>query len=327
MRINYINSLRLIATLGVILLHTSSGLLGTRDIEECGSRMALTGYIKTTQFTVPLFIMISGALFLNPKKELGFKIIISKYVRRIALALLVFGLPMCVAETYLGGSGNIIIDSISNLIRGHSWAHMWYLYMLIGLYLITPIIKPFVEKASDKDWYLALGLMFISSSVLPTLNKLGAEIENWMIFNPYIFIYLLGYWLCWKAPKRILGNTGLLIASVLICQVIIVIKLLLGIDVDGYGDPLVICYASVIFLLFKQLNLNWTFANKVAPYCFGAYLVHTVFINFVYKILHIDTASIVPFMNFIGFFLLFSILSFTSSYVISKIPILKKYVL
>lgn len=326
MRINYINSLRLIATLGVILLHTSSGLLGTRDIEELDSRLALTGYINSTQFTVPLFIMISGALFLNPNKELGFKIIISKYVRRIALALLVFGLPMCVAETYLSGSGNII-DSIINLARGHSWAHMWYLYMLIGLYLITPIIKPFVEKASDKDWLAALGLMFISSSVLPTLNKFGAEIENWMIIDPYIFIYLLGYWLCWKAPKKIFGNTGLLIAAILICQAIIVAKLITGIDVDGYSDPVVICQASAIFLLFKQLNLNWTFANKAASYCFGAYLVHTVFINFAYKILHIDTASIVPFMNFMGFFLLFSILSFISSYVINKIPFLKKYVL
>ena len=33
---------------------------------------------------------------------------------------------------------------------------MWYLYMLIGLYLITPVIKPFVVKASNKDWLAAL---------------------------------------------------------------------------------------------------------------------------------------------------------------------------
>lgn len=81
---------------------------------------------------------------------------------------------------------------------------MWYLYMLIELYLITPIIKPFAVNASNKDWEIALGLLFIISSLLPTLNNMGIEITSYMIISsPYIIIYLLGYWLCWKAPQKI----------------------------------------------------------------------------------------------------------------------------
>ena len=44
--------------------------------------------------------MISGALFLNPAKEIGYPLMLRKYVKRIALALLIFGLPMCLIETY-----------------------------------------------------------------------------------------------------------------------------------------------------------------------------------------------------------------------------------
>ena len=70
---------------------------------------------------------------------------------------------------------------------------MWYLYMLIGLYLITPIIKPFVVKASDRDWLAALGLLFVLSSLFPTLNAMGAGLRGYMFFStPYLFIYLLG---------------------------------------------------------------------------------------------------------------------------------------
>ena len=44
---------------------------------------------------------------------------------------------------------------------------MWYLYMLIGLYLITPVIKPFVVKASNKDWLAALGLFVCPVIIIP----------------------------------------------------------------------------------------------------------------------------------------------------------------
>lgn len=57
------------------------------------------------QFSVPLFVMISGALFLNPAKHVDFVLLCRKYVKRIVWALLVFGLPMCFIETYFNKSG------------------------------------------------------------------------------------------------------------------------------------------------------------------------------------------------------------------------------
>lgn len=327
MRITYINSLRLVATLAVVFLHTSAGLLDTREIENFDDKFFLSCYKYTMQFSVPLFVMISGALFLNPAKEVGFGLFWHKYVKRIALALLVFGLPMCLIETYFSKQGGVI-DSVIHFVTGHSWAHMWYLYMLIGLYLITPIIKPFVIRASDKDWLAALGLLFVLSSLLPTLNVMGAGLTGYMIFStPYLFIYMLGYWLCWKAPQKIFENKMSLITIIILCIGIIIIKCHYGCDVYGYATPVVICLASALFLLFKSLNVNWTLANKLTPYCFGIYLMHPVFINFAYKFLKIDEGLVLPIYNFIGFFLLFTLLSLCSTYILMKIPFMKKHVL
>lgn len=205
---------------------------------------------------------------------------------------------------------------------------MWYLYMLIGLYLITPIIKPFVTKASDKDWIAALVLMFVMSSLFPTMNAMGAGLTSWMIIStPYIFIYMLGYWLCWKAPQKIVGNKTALTVVALLCLAVIVVKCYYGFNYYGYADPVTICLASTLFLLFRSFNVNWKFANWITPYCFGIYLVHNVFINFAYKFLKIETEAVVPILNFIGFFLLFTLLSLASTYILMKIPFMKKYVL
>lgn len=105
MRINYINSLRLLATLSVIWLHTSAGLLDIREIACDNVKFWLSCHKYCMQFGVPVFVMISGALFLNPAKEIGFPLMLRKYVKRIGLALLIFGLPMCLVETHFSKSG------------------------------------------------------------------------------------------------------------------------------------------------------------------------------------------------------------------------------
>lgn len=327
MRINYINSLRLLATLSVVWLHASAGLLDVREIASVDDKFWLSCHKYCMQFGVPVFVMISGALFLNPAKEIGFPLLLRKYVKRIAFALLIFGLPMCVIETYFSNSGGVI-NSIIHFIQGRSWSHMWYLYMLIGLYLITPVIKPFVTKASDREWIVALVLLFVMSSLFPTMNAMGAGLTSWMIIStPYIFIYMLGYWLCWKAPQRIVGNKFALTGITLSCIAIIVAKCYYGFNYYGYADPVTICLAATLFLLFRSFNVNWKFANWIAPYCFGIYLVHNVFINFAYKFLEVETDSVVPILNFIGFFLMFTLLSLASTYILMKIPFMKKHVL
>ncbi len=130
---------------------------------------------------------------------------------------------------------------------------MWYLYMLIGLYLITPVIKPFVVKASNKDWLAALGLFVCPVIIIPDFECRGVGLTGYMIFStPYLFIYLLGYWLCWKIPQKIYGNKMLLIVIIILCIGIIITKCYYRFDVYGYATPVVICLASALFLYLSH---------------------------------------------------------------------------
>lgn len=220
-----------------------------------------------------------------------------------------------------------VFNSIIEFITGHSWTHMWYLYMLIGLYLMTPIIKPFVVKASDRELLYGMGILFVLSSLLPTMNMMGISLSGYMIIStPYIFMYVLGYYLCWRFPDR-LFNRVWLIAILLLCSVIMLIRAILGCALYGYIDPTIICTGAVLFLIVRMWNINSKLANRLTPYCFGVYLLHPVFINFMYKVMGMDKYIISPVGGLFAAFILFTILSLLGTYILMKIPFMKKHVL
>ena len=205
---------------------------------------------------------------------------------------------------------------------------MWYLYMLIGLYLLTPILKGFVKDASPKTGAIALTVLSVMSSILPVMSKYGVSLKGWMILtnNPYILLYLTGYYLAFSNLERI--KMWHIITVIAICIAVIVFKLIIGIDYMLYYDPNTVVFAVAIFMLFRKLDIRWNVAERLAPYCFGIYLTHTIFLNALAKVLHISPADYldpwisVPLLA-IGTFMA----ALLSSYLLSNIPPLKKYVL
>lgn len=320
----YINVLRLIATLSVVLLHTSAGVLDN-NFNNDQYEFSYGFYKQINQYAVPVFVLISGFLFNNPNKYIDYKLLFTKYVRRIALALLLFGLPMCVIESLLFEHESIFI-AICNFVRGHSWSHMWYLYMLICLYLMTPIIKPFLIHSSKRELEIGLCILFMVSSILPSLNYYIMPITSWMVLPPYIFIYMLGYYLGYVEQFKISKRHLLLLLAIFI--VAIVIKVSCNIYDTIYYDIIVVCGASILFILFKRQDSHWKLADHLSKYCFGVYLTHPIWINFAYKYLHILPHDYFnPWISILLFFLCFSILSFITSFLLMKVPFFRHYVL
>jgi surface polysaccharide O-acyltransferase-like enzyme len=93
--------------------------------------------------------MITGVLFLNPEKDITLEKMLKKYVFRIVLAIILFGIPYCFMEIIF--DANMVFNigqigvAILNAVQGKSWDHIWYLYMIAGLYLCIPLIKIFIN--------------------------------------------------------------------------------------------------------------------------------------------------------------------------------------
>ncbi len=275
-KFTHINALRVVAITGVIFTHTASGIANTRELSAFDDHV-LTTYMVMMYFAVPLTLMISGALFLNPDKDASYGSML-KYVRRIAMSIVIFGLPMCLIESVLAGLGEgcsplkMMTDAVINCLTGNSWGHMWYMYMLVCLYLLSPIVKPFVVGATDRELHVALSVLFALSCLLPLLMDYGVEISGYIVFScPYLFIYLLGYWLQWRAKSAWTKNRKLLSALIVLCLAVLILRNIYDDRYPGYHDPIRISMAAGLFLLFKDINVNWQITNKLAPVCFGAY--------------------------------------------------------
>ena len=85
----HISLLRILATLGVIFLHTNSGILNRPDLYTIQEhhRTFLTLGKQFMNWVVPVFFIITGSLLLRGDKEISLRICITKYARRVALAL------------------------------------------------------------------------------------------------------------------------------------------------------------------------------------------------------------------------------------------------
>ncbi|MCI8301015.1 MAG: acyltransferase [Lachnospiraceae bacterium] len=88
----YLDLLRWIAISAVVMLHVVSGVVDTIPEQMTVEQQNIYEMIKNMMTVgVPVFLMISGSLFLNPEKEIGMEQILKRYLSRILLALFLFG--------------------------------------------------------------------------------------------------------------------------------------------------------------------------------------------------------------------------------------------
>ena len=98
----------------------------------------------------------------------------------------------------------------------------------------------------------------------------------------------------------------------------------------SYNSPMIAVLSVAIFCLFmgaksEKTELLW----KIDRLCFGVYLIHPVFVNFIYKFLRftpVTFSGLYPVVTF-AFWLLFVIGSFAGAWIMYQIPILGKYIL
>lgn len=270
-RVQYLDILRIVATLGVLFNHVPLAAVHIFDKQATDiDRFLVNGNVHVMHFAVPVFVMITGALLLSPEKMIDYKKILTKYVWRMVVILALVGTVFAWMEIFFQDKHFVmeqIPQAMLNTLEGHTWKHMWYLYMLIGLYLVTPLLKAGVNHLSEKDlnWLIGIGLFF--TTVAPAITKYtGIEVGiKFPITIQYVFIMLLGYklstvsWGC----ARMWGIVALVFAVVYMTfgylEYVEGHKSLTWLS--GYTSPMMVIYSAAIFLWIKE-----------SPYSFNRFL-------------------------------------------------------
>ncbi len=325
----YLDLLRWIAISAVVMLHVVSGVVDTIPEQMTVEQQNIYEMIKNMMTVgVPVFLMISGSLFLNPEKEIGMEQILKRYLSRILLALFLFGVPYAVMEL-IAQEGSfcwmMVIRGFFLTLSGNTWESMWYLYELVGIYLLTPFIKSVVNDVSGKrfvEYGLILGFLF--HILFPFTERIfGIYIGIvYQLSGVYLFYYVLGVYLHQYGTCNWRWCAGLL--AILEC--IIILNRVMGLEMEvQYNSPVTAAASAFLFLTFRNLKKGNTGLSAKRNVCFGIYLVHTFFLNVFYKLFHI-TPLRVGYGGILLFWILAFGLSLAASELMQKIPILRKYI-
>lgn len=141
-RIFYLDLLKGVSIFFVVLLHTAALGLSMSDI---GSVVWEVRNVTDSlcRFVVPVFVMISGTLLLNNNRQYH----LFKSVKRLIIPLLLWSmLYSFMAVTYQYRM--ISFESVTAFLRLTflTPTHNWFLYMLIGIYLTVPLLRPIITN-------------------------------------------------------------------------------------------------------------------------------------------------------------------------------------
>ena len=217
-RLYYLDVLRIIGTIAVIIIHVSAQ--NFNNVSVLSNEWNIFNiYDSLVRWGVPIFVMISGTLFLQ--KDFEIIKIYHKYLLRLIIAFIFWSIIYAI---YMSLKNKLnLIDFIYEILSGHY--HMWYIFMISGLYIITPLLRKIAESKNITRYYIILATIFtfiinmFIDNIIPVTRFANNKIVNILIKHyhdlnlnllfGYTCYYLLGYYLskfniCLKKEETII---------------------------------------------------------------------------------------------------------------------------
>lgn len=343
-RIEYFDYLRLLATLAVVTIHVTGPYWYVTDTSTVPWHI-LTFYECISRWSVPIFFMISGTLFLEGTRTI--QQILQKNIRHIATSFFFWSI-LYVGICYAKGQYTIP-DAIQQIFYGYY--HMWYLYAIAGLYLAVPILQKITQSRDTTKYFLLMSFLF--GCFLPQLflwlglfssrlTDTGNQMLSLLSFNVvcgYSLYFVLGWYLHNTdiSPKVRKGIYGLgifsLLATILMTSVFSVRYETPVHTFLEYLTPNTFFVSAAAFLFAKQHFRYHRLSpkaiavlQKLSLYSFGVYLIHPMLYDFMRYNLSLDLMKWNPLFSVPAVSLLLMAVSYVFSALIHQIPILKKHI-
>ena len=345
--------IRTVAIILVVLIHVFSEFLNypkalntpdwwIADVLNSGARIA-----------VPLFIMLSGMLLLHSEKKYTFKEFFTKRLSKIGIPILAWPIIYFIWKAWFGHSQYSVYSIIRDYINLNIYYHLYYLYIIIALYFLTPIIKAAITNAPKELKQYFTGLTLLFSLVLTAASyflQININLSTiFTVFIPFLGYYLVGDYIRHKTLSKkelylyLVSFLVLMIATALGTRwhMSYVFDVGLGKHSVDYGkyfyDYTSITVAAMSIMAFVMLhtvsekikNINNSrlsaFIMSFAGTSFGIYLVHPLILAVSNKYLGTGFSQVTVPLWIMIFIKLAGVLiiSYMIVWIIKKIPILK----
>jgi len=346
-RILYIDFLRIVSALAVVMVHSSVRYV---ILEPIGSSEWWAGniYNSFSRFCVPVFFMISGLLLLDSPKSEDLKSFFNKRFKKVLIPFIVWVLIYYFIDLYWFQKEFSFFGFAREITGGPVFGHLWFLYTLIGIYLAAPIIRLFIKYSLLEHQFYFLIIWIFFFSVLLLIGKfwnfrIGIP-ET--IFGGYLGYFILGYTLS-KIPEKAGRLNFIFFFAFFFMVFITIIATYYLCSVKNSYDRFFYDYASLnvvimsasIFLIFRSYKdkLSVVFSQRketlqmISSTTLGVYLIHPLIV----RIFRVSSEHLIgikfqymvhPALNIPITFVVVILTSFFVVYTMKKIPIIKHIV-
>lgn len=291
-----IELLRILSIAGVIILHYNNPVVGG------GIAYALEGslnfyilYFLESLFVcaVDLFMLISGYFMCESKQRSLWKPL------ELIVQVIAFREAIYLGRVVLGSTSFSIKSAAGALIPVN-----YFVILYCVVYMLSPYINIMLDKLSEKSFRILMIISLCLFSVYPTivdvlgeirgeqftgLSSIGMYGSQWgySIVN-FMLMYLLGAYLKKGNAGMLKWNSGKLIAFLLLSVLLMAGWARVNDNVGyftersawEYCNPLVICEAAILFIMFSRVNLGRNkVINRLAESVFTVFLLHSVFLT------------------------------------------------
>lgn len=276
----WIDAVRSFACLCVITTHA--------PIPNCGlgkELISIFNYYSVGGASI-LFFMISGALIFNKAQNM-FPFIKTRFMR-VFFPMVFWTIVYLAIELFRGDISFVeLVKSILLIPFYPQQGTFWFIYVIFGIYLLTPMVSTWLNKCKKSDleffmvfWCFTLIIPYLEI-LLPSLSKCTIITGMLYYFSGYLGFAILGFYL-----RRYVSFSFSSPLCILICMVIVFFPWLFYYFTDiPHGiiqDRMSINHmflAALYFLTMKAMKFSSRmkfFLYDFAQHTFGIYLVHII---------------------------------------------------
>ena len=317
--------LRVISMCMVIIIHVSNVYSRSYGIISNKSFLFSLIFNTISRISVPIFLMISGALLLerdfNKKKYLN-------RIKKFIILTIIWDIIYLVWEYYYLG---ITYNNFYKLLLEPFRAHLWYLYTILIIYIIQPLLKIILEKSNKKIKIVLLILWLLFSTISIKISF----IANYFTIFCYIGYFIIGNYLYKYIKKNELKKYTLPLSILIVISygISILLNYMFSRRYNmfynlffAYRTPFIII-ATFSFFTIIVSNNNKKISNfiiSLSDLSFGVYLIHGIFLDITVK--SFIYGSINSLIGIPLFFIIILISSLVSVFILKKIKFIKKIV-
>lgn len=304
--------LRVVSMIAVIMIHVSviwvsdfsTYVSEGGNVEELLYPMMSCVYNTISRFAVPCFVMLTGAFVLSDSRTANYKEFYSKKIIKIGVPTIIFSclyilyrIPFC----FIGEQAGMgrVFSLIKDIIKGSPFYHMWYLYMLVSLYFLAPIVIQFKDSIKYKNFRIIVFVFMLMGSLSGwTTGNVQLSWDIGQAFE-YLGYFMVGYVIRKDLKKDSKKGIFLIVVGVLLEIATAFAEYQFQI-VNGIGEseleysivgsfcPTIVVASLLVFAGFTMLSARYNvWIEKLSAMSFIIYLVHAGALDVICKLLNL----------------------------------------